>query len=297
MNLKNLFIAALLCTVATVNARPRPCGSFCKFRLCNFDGDRTTLPKASFTILGAPSTAQLPFICRPGQKVGEVLKTGEAQVFDSGRYVPISEWSPRGLRRNFISTYIRPFKVPALPHSGLGRLSSSVNQHSFLHDQCMIIPVNRYEIINYATGRPTRILNASGRTECVAFRTTAPTIEVKLTWDSQDDFDLEVEEPDGDVLSFRNTRTEYGKLNGDNNAGRCDSDSDLFFGRENVVYFPNPNIETGRYKVRVIHYNKCSRRPTNWKLMVVINGAVKVKQSKFSAVEGPETVGTAAFNF
>lgn len=296
MKFSAIFFAALLSALTFVNARrPAPCGNECKFRLCNFNGERFEIPKSSFVILGASQSSQLPYICKPGDTMGQVLKSGEAQVNTADGFVPISEWSPSGLKRNFRDIFIRTYKTPFLPHSGLGPLSSSANQYSFLHDQCMILPITRYERINYATGRPTKILNASGKNDCVAFRTTAPTILVELSWDTQDDFDLEVEEPDGDILNLSNRRTEYGKLNGDNNAGFCGTK--LLFGKENVIYFPNPNIEKGKYKIRVIHHNKCADRPTNWKLSVVIDGKVKVNQSKFSAVDERTIVGTAAFTF
>lgn len=275
--------------------RVKPCGQFCKFRLCNFNGERLTLPKAAFVILGAPKTAQLPYVCRPGEVMGGVVKSGEAKVRDGKKFVAISKWKPAGLKRNFRSIFIRTYKTPFLPHSSIGRVKSSTNQWSFLHDQCMIMPITRYERINLATGRPIKILNASGKSDCVAFRTTAPTIQIEMQWDTPDDFDLEVTEPDGDVLSFRNKRTEYGKLNGDNNVGFCGTK--LLFGKENVLYFPNPKIEKGKYKIKVIHYTKCADRPTNWKLSVVINGVVKVNQSKFSAAGEQKIVGRAAFNF
>lgn len=90
MNLKTVFIAALICTFTIANAGPPLCGNFCKFGMFKFNRKRRLLPKAPFTILGAPKTAQLPFICRPKDDMGEVLRAREAQVFDGEGFVPIS---------------------------------------------------------------------------------------------------------------------------------------------------------------------------------------------------------------
>lgn len=276
-----------------VRQRVSPCGQFCKFRLCNFNGERFTIPKAAFVILGAPLTSQLPYICRPGDTVGEVLRAGEAQVRQGSRFVPISRWNPSGLSRNYPALFFRPVKVPFLPHSGIAPVRSSPNQWSFLHDKCWIMPVRRYERINLDSGRVLRRLNSNARSDCVAFRTTAPAIQVELVWDTPDDFDLEVREPDGDRLNFNNKRSEFGKLNGDNNVGFCDTK--LLFGKENVLYFPNPNIEKGRYVVTVRHFTKCATRPTNWTLRIVVNGKVITTRRRFSAIGDNRVVGTAAF--
>lgn len=227
--------------------------------------------------------------------MGVVLRSGEAAVRVFGKFVPISRWNPLGLNSTFKSNFIKTFKVPFLPHSGIGRLATSVKQWSLLHDQCMILPIKRYQVIDLDTGLAKQIVNTNGTTECVSFRTTAPAIQVQLTWDTQDDFDVEVMEPDGDILNHNNTKTEYGKLNKDNNFGFCGTA--LLYGKENVVYFPNPNIEVGRYKIRIIHFKKCSTRPTNWRLTVMINGVVKINKSQFSAAGDKNRVGTAAFNW
>ena len=116
--------------------------------------------------------------------MGEALRAGEAQVFDGEGFVPISLWSPPGLRKNFKATYLRPFKVLFMPQSGIGRLSGSKDQYSFLHDRCVILPITKYERINLTAGSRLKLVTKSGRTEYVAFRTTAPSIEVKLLWDT-----------------------------------------------------------------------------------------------------------------
>lgn len=275
--------------------RPGPCGARCNFRMCNFNGTRFEQDQAAFVFLNAPKSATLPYICNRMENIGLVLKTGEASVAVDDGYVPVSKWTPTGLRKNFKKNVIRTYKVPYLPHSGIGRLSTTVNQWSFLHDQCMIMPIQKYQSIDLDTGRPKEIIEKDGENDCVAFRTTAPAIQIELSWDTADDFDLQVTEPDGDVLSHKNTRTEYGKLNQDNNVGFCETS--LLFGRENVLYFPNPNIEVGKYKVRVVHFKKCGTKPSNWLMKIVVNGVVRLERSQYSAAGGNTNVGGASFTW
>lgn len=275
--------------------RPGPCGEHCDFHLCNFNGTRFEIPLASFVLFGAPESTSLPYVCNRMENVGLVLESGEATVSIDDKFVPISQWRTTGLKTEFKSNFIRTFKVPFLPHSGIGPVQSTVNEWSFLHDQCMTLPIQRYQSIDLDTGRPIKLVEKTGANDCVAFRTTAPAIHIELTWDTQDDLDLEITEPDGDVLYHKNTKTEYGKLNQDNNAGFCGTP--LLFGRENAVYFPDPNIEAGEYKVRVIHFKKCGNRPTNWFMTIVINGAVRVKKSEYSAAGERKEVGGATFSW
>ena len=101
------------------------------------------------------------------------------------------------------------------------------------------------------------------------------------------------------MLDFDNPKSEYGKLNGDNNFADCDieDETDILFGRVNIVYFPNPKIQRRKHEVRVIHFIRFSSRPTNWSLTVVINGVVKLTKSKFSEVEGRKIIGTTVFQY
>lgn len=105
----------------------------------------------------------------------------------------------------------------------------------------------------------------------MSFRSVAPFLQVQAIWDSADDFDLEVEEPDGTIVDMFLPRSETGRLNADNNRDRCNSR--LTFGRENIVYDLNPNLQNGRYFVRFYHYHSCAGQDTNWTLRVLKNGA------------------------
>eukprot|EP00177_Eucheuma_denticulatum_P006482 GFKZ01011800.1.p1 GENE.GFKZ01011800.1~~GFKZ01011800.1.p1 ORF type:complete len:331 (-),score=17.39 GFKZ01011800.1:214-1206(-) len=276
--------------------RVRPCGGFCRFRLCNFNGNTFVRPKADFVILNGPNAASLPYVCLPGFNIGQIRSSLEARVTFRGSLVPISRFSPPGLGIRYPSNFIKTAAVPFLPWTGISRRQAQGNQWDFLHDRCMILPIRRYQEINATTQLPIRVVSAGGSNRnCVAFRTTAPAIQVELTWDSGDDFDLAVEEPDGDVISFRNRRSEAGRLTGDNNVGFCDSE--LTFGRENVVYFPGGPIEEGQYRVIVTHFNRCDTSPTVWRVRIIINGNLVLSRRGTASRGRQQVVLNAPFQY
>lgn len=267
--------------------RPRPCGEFCTFRGCNTNGTFFRLPLAPFWVLGAPRNATSPFICidRPGKDVFEVLETGEARIFYEDLFIPISKWRPPSLSNLFPKNFFQTYLVQSSDHSGIGRLPTTGNQWDFLHDRCLILP-----ILKYATGpghNPKVVSTSGGINACVAFRTTAPAMHVQLNWNSNDDFDLGLIEPDGDFLEFfnGNTRTEAGKLNGDNNKGLCNVQ--LPGGKEDIVYFPGGPIERGDYETFITHPTSCSKDPSEWVLRLVKRGVVQwVETGKITATSG-----------
>lgn len=132
------------------------------------------------------------------------------------------------------------------------------------------------------TLRPTSTIRTSRKLEdCVAFRTLAPFLQIQAVWNSADDFDLDLEEPDGDVIDFLTPRSKAGRLNGDNNLSSCNST--LTFGRENILYDTDRPIEVGTYRVRLVHLRKCQRKRTKWTLRVSMNGVVVHFKSGFSS--------------
>lgn len=149
----------------------------------------------------------------------------------------------------------------------------------------MILPIREYATQPKNNARSVKV--RPERTACVAFRITAPALHVELHWNSSDDFDLNLVEPDGDMIGLLNQRkTEAGKLNGDNSKGFCNIN--LPKGKENIVYFPGGPIERGRYEFFVEHATKCSPRPTKWVVKVLKRGKVVLVKSGMSRRLGKE---------
>lgn len=159
----------------------------------------------------------------------------------------------------------------------------------------MVMPIRRYEIVNRDFAK-VAVASSDKADDCVAFRTTAPTIHVELTWDTNDQLDMELTEPDGDVLNrATNARTEAGKVN------ELDGDSvcakRFTQGKENIVYFPGGPIEEGMYSVKVIHYASCRGDLTSWKLRVLFNGDEQAVYSGQSSVGRKHVLKTVTFLF
>lgn len=144
------------------------------------------------------------------------------------------------------------------------------------------MPINKYETLD-KQGNAKPVTIGKKRENCVSFRTTAATISMELIWNSGDDFDLYVVEPNGERIYYSNTATEAGTFTGDITSS-CSTD--LKFGRENVLYLPGKNIEKGTYTVRVHHFSNCNQIPTAWRLTVMVDGVVRMRRSGVSTVGG-----------
>lgn len=275
------------------------CGDFCRFRLCNFNGSSIgsfTLPVASYVILNDFLRPTLPYVCLPSVRIGQIPRTGEARVFDRRSYVPISSFSPRGLSKPFGRNAILLHQIKFTPWSGVSRPNLNVDQWPFLNRRCMILPIRTYQVLDPSTLRPKRTVRTAGsRNDCVAFRTLAPYLQIQATWDSGDDFDLEVTEPDGDTVDFFEPRSEAGRLNGDNSSKNCNST--LTFGRENILYDTTRPIQRGLYTVRLTHLVKCGPGRTSWTLRVMMNGQLARLRSGFSRSGNMRVVTLIKFNY
>eukprot|EP00177_Eucheuma_denticulatum_P008287 GFKZ01015076.1.p1 GENE.GFKZ01015076.1~~GFKZ01015076.1.p1 ORF type:complete len:329 (+),score=15.40 GFKZ01015076.1:302-1288(+) len=273
-----------------------PCADNCRFRFCNFDGtsDSFVIPKSPLVLLNEFNTVSLPFICLPSEpNIGFITSFGEAQVnIPRNGLRNISQWNPDGLSVPFPSNFVRPLGILGFSWSGITTSRPRGNQWRLLNRRCMALPIKSYSVTSRATGRVVDRVNLPGNDpdDCVAFRTVAPLLQIQARWDSRDDFDLEVMEPDGTIIDWVTPRSNSGRLNGDNNVGLCASD--LPRGRENVRYNLNSAIPTGTYTVRLNHFSQCSTRSSNWEVSVVIGG---IRVRRFSGSSNNSTGIAPAF--
>lgn len=130
----------------------------------------------------------------------------------------------------------------------------------------------------------------------MSFKTRSPEILVELSWDSIDDIDLSVIEPNGILLSRFRQATKAGKWIGDRTSVFCENP--FKFGRETIRYYPSrTRVKRGRYLAQVRHFNNCNKGPTRWKLRVSINGKVIKSKSGSSNRDSDEVIGDLAFKF
>lgn len=96
-------------------------------------------------------------------------------------------------------------------------------------------------------------------------------VRATLTWDSDDDLDLQVTDPSGNTLWWANkTVPSGGTLDRDDNVAMCGTD--LEPGGVENAFWPNGGAPTGTYTVRVLSWNDCAPAGANWHLTVYVLG-------------------------
>eukprot|EP00177_Eucheuma_denticulatum_P002484 GFKZ01004467.1.p1 GENE.GFKZ01004467.1~~GFKZ01004467.1.p1 ORF type:complete len:322 (+),score=11.90 GFKZ01004467.1:115-1080(+) len=254
--------------------QPRPCGTFCSFKLCERNNREIEfLPTApSVLLLDGRQISDSRFICSTQSNLHSVLDTGEARLFDTNDFIPISRWRPTGLDPPFRSDTFTSQRSVSLRGPGIGRGSDSRgNQWSFLHNRCVILPILRYEE-RLTDGSFRQRTSAGEVNSCVSFRTIAPALHFRVEWDNSDDFDMLVVAPDGSITDLVNMRTSCGRLLGDMPANACRDGSRNV--TEDIVFLPG-NVLPGLYTAEVRHSGDCNRRQAaRWTLQFIRNGTV-----------------------
>lgn len=182
---------------------------------------------------------------------------------------------------------------PPLPGKfGIARQSNRGNQEKFVNDLCVIFPIRRYERL-MRDGSLDRIVQSRNRSDCVSFRSVAPQLLIEFTWNTPDDFDLEVEEPDTNVIdrSTPNSQT-GGRLNNDNNVGVCDTNKT---GREQVRWLRTGSPLPGEYSIMIRHFGSCGNGPTTWSVAVINVQTVLKFETGTSNLDNNELVTTITF--
>lgn len=285
-----LWLSAMILTVSYAAKAPR-CGDFCAFRLCKADENRSLLDEVGpVVLLRDENQARDPFVCRkvitdPARFLNvsvDVLKTRQAEVHPISErrvsprpFVQISKYRPSGLSPRFPKNYFKLSEIgrgffPAVPSGlGLSRRKSVGNQEKFVGDLCVKLPVTSYNELNRKGKITRRITNSKKEEDCISFRTRVPKILIELTWNSPDDFDVTVKEPNRNIVSSKNPRSESGaRLIKDSNVGECGSNVQ---GIEQIRWLQNGNPKKGTYTIVVRQFLSCGP-PSKWILTVVVDG-------------------------
>lgn len=241
----------------------------CRFRLVNAV---TRAPQrfSTFT-LSAPNSARGPVLIRKGSAIRFVLKVGEALISnDKGKTTPISKFRPKGMRPRLARDFLKVLRNKPANGTSIAKLPTRGNQHSFLSNQCTILPIREYEEVKGGRIRKIRTRNSQ---DCVAFVMRANKVLVELLWDSGDDLDLALKIPGLGELSNENFRLGDGRLVGDNNEGFCGR---VNFGRERIVFQAGSTVPSGEYTVIVRQAANCdSRTSTNFVVRVIVQGKIE----------------------
>lgn len=98
-------------------------------------------------------------------------------------------------------------------------------------------------------------------------------LRITLVWDTDDDLDLYVTDPNGDQVDWTNpVVVSGGELDRDDNVGVCGVDAEPG-GVENIIWDTNPPL--GTYTVELANYNDCDFGVTaNYTIEVYFEGAL-----------------------
>lgn len=187
-------------------------------------------------------------------------------------YQPASMFSLPNLIDPYPRKLFKPVSVArGLPPTVLSLITGLTgNQYSLLNNRCVRVPILQHQFRS-SRGVYSKIFKRRRprANECIEFLSLAPSLYIRLTWQSGDDLDLIVDEPNGfriDLLSpFSPTG---GSLSSDNGAGSRCSPTNL---SEAIFYAGSDAPLSGRYTIGIRQTRSCGRN-TKWILLVVQNG-------------------------
>lgn len=253
-------------------------------------------PRGRIIIMRGPDIALGPFLCqeRPGKQTLRLVNvtTGQALVseFRKDDYTPISQYRPNGLSPPFQPNHLGMFFMPFSKAFGFGRRLSMGNQHDFIGDLCVRLPIRRYTLLA-RKGRIVKSVKTKDPRDCVEYRSQAPDLVVEFNWETSDDFDMRIVEPDGTELSKFNTRTTAGKLTRDFAESNCQGVANS----EQAIYSSSENIQTGEYRVIVTHFEGCRFGAVKYVLRATVRGKVVLTRSGQNDFNGRKVIENIKF--
>lgn len=288
-----ILLLPLLLTLALAVCRNPPSDK-CRFRFCNLDiPTRLTNASEPRIFLRDPKFASPPFLCIfEKKKIKPVISYIEGPALvqpfvRKGAPVPekirIDKYRPAGLQFVFQKRFLglRQIKFPLLPSRfGLAIREPFGNQLDFLDFTCVTLPITEFAIVN-RDGSLTQGNGRGNKKSCVRFVTVVARILIELTWDSSDDFDVAVTEPDGTVINKDSTKSPRAGLIRNNGVDMCGK---VIANREQIQWNVRKVVLplSGKYLVRVRHTKNCGLGKTKWSLSVVINGENVLFKEGFS---------------
>lgn len=113
--------------------------------------------------------------------------------------------------------------VPHSNQSGLVRGVTMGNQAEYVHGQCFVVPILRYQrpFFNKQDElKKVRVVNGDDN-DCFPFLAKLRELTIHLEWNSGDDLDIAALTPHGEVIYFRNKKTQKLYIAGGGYQCRC----------------------------------------------------------------------------
>ena len=264
-------------TLQVANHQGLPCANTCRLFLCNLgrfpskrnNGEENELRGTGIAMGGVFCDRLRPMV---DVTIGEALVT---TVMSGDPFVPISSYSPPGLTRPFKkNTFITIVDVTG--STRLARRKVRGNQNELMDNLCVTIPVLSYRK-TFKSGTVGPLITTSSEQDCISMRVKAAILQFELEWDSPDDVDFKVIEPNGKkISSFRSRSPTGGRFKSDTFGGRC---GDRFTPgktkKETVTYPVGSTPLSGTYTLRASRSRfSCKEGKTTLTLRAVLNGII-----------------------
>ena len=220
----------------------------CPFEFCD---------SSNFAVIAEPDHSMTNAVCyrEPYYFVRKMMKTGEAKVRLAGSkdFVHISRLPLKGYPKGtFPNTFFQETPTNEMSTtflSGIG-YDGDVPRDAItaLDGACVSMPIGKWQ---ESEGEIIK-----GDRSCVSFTTYVAKVEIRLFWESNDDLDLIVTEPDGKVVDTEGKGV--GLHIEDQGFAQCDEKEPNISGRtERIVYRENSKPLPGTYTVIPVMHNKC----------------------------------------
>ena len=280
-NISSKRLATLALFLLFSLATAQPCPSFCRFRWC-FRLGSSVFPAPDNLRLGLrpPGRPQGVFPCmvRRNGRITELRNVvgGEASVSVSNSgtpFVPISEFADATPR--FQATYFSFAFFEKTERESLVRRQARGNQRELLRNLCGRLPIRSHDILR-RNGSTRRTVMLSRARDCVGFRTRIDDLDIELFWDTSNDLNLRVIEPDGFQINRDNRVSPSGGalMLTDQGADGCTR----FLAQDRVRYRFCDRVQSGGYIILIDNINECSP-VTIYTLRVTYKGRTMVDET------------------
>ena len=228
-------------------------------------------PNFLFRPAGIP-TGPFPCEMRRSGRIRELRNVvgGEALVSPAGSgrpFVPISDF--RDATPRFQPNFFTFAHLAVTGRDSIVRRPTVGNQSDVLDNLCVRIPILQYDLLR-RNGRLRRRVRPRGANACVGFLTGFPQLDIELLWDTQNNFNIRLTEPNLVEINRANpVSATGGRLGGDAGANGCIK----FFPSERVRYLASATVPKGTYTIWVDNANVCSGS-SEVKLRVSFQGSV-----------------------
>lgn len=257
-----------------LNQQSEGCSLMCPFEFCD---------SSIYAVVAERNHSMTNAVCyrEPYYFVRQMMKTGEAKVrlVGSDKFVHISRLPVEGYPKGtFPTTFFQEKHTNEMSRtflSGIG-YDGDVPREAIaaLDGACVSMPIGKWEDSDGNVNTRDR--------SCVSFTTYVAKVEVRLSWESNDDMDLVVSEPDGAVVDTEGKGV--GLHIEDQGFAQCSEQEPNISGRtERIVYRENSKPLPGNYTVIPIMHNKCKPYKANkFTVKIVKDGIVIYDQTKYA---------------